>query len=105
MGYAERLTPKPVTFYEIKVQANEKIWTVEHRYSEFHELYKLFKKLFNDVPVIPPKTAFKVKSEEEKSKRKSGLDSFIKGVSSRAEMLNHVQFINFLKVFFEENLL
>ena len=92
--------PKPVIFYQVQVHSNEKSWIVEHRYSEFDDLLNSLKKTFTDLPPLPPKTAFKLKSEGGILIRKQGLDKFIKELIKRPEVLNHTLVCDFLKVEF-----
>lgn len=89
---------KAVTFYKIQVRCDDKAWDVEHRYSEFDDLLTALKKVFADLPRLPPKTAFKLKSPEGILKRRQGLDAFLKALAVRQEILNHALLISFLQV-------
>ncbi len=87
-----------MTFYQINVVSTTKTWTVEHRYSEFDSLCVALKKIFPDIPALPPKTAFKLKSLDGILKRRQKLDIFIKAIAARPEILNHGLVCDFLKL-------
>ena len=70
---------KVVTFYTVNVYDNysRKKWTLSKRYSEFESLHKNLSKLISNVPTIPGKTLFKMKSSDALTKRKNHLESFL----------------------------
>ena len=45
------------------MQYGDKNWVLYKRYSEFNDLYKILKKLYNNLPDFPKKTFFAVKDE------------------------------------------
>ena len=98
MGYAAKLVPEQVIFYRIKVISNDKSWTIEHRYSEFDNLAIALKKIFMNIPILPPKSAFKGILPEELDKRKEKLNSFLKELIAMPEVLNNELVCNFLMV-------
>jgi hypothetical protein len=71
---------KKVTFYIIEIYNNysKHKWTVEKRYSDFNDLQKALQKIYPSCPAVPGKTFFSVTSLPEITKRKDGLEKFLR---------------------------
>ena len=55
---------KIITFYKIEIYDNlsKESWTLDKRYSEIDLLHKTISKLYPNIPPMPGKTLFKIKS-------------------------------------------
>jgi WD40 repeat protein len=80
---------KVVTFYTVNVYDNfsRKKWTLTKRYSEFEALHKNLSKLIPNVPSIPGKSLFKIKSSDGLTKRKNHLESFLHQCVNRKDIM------------------
>ena len=58
----KNINGKTITYYIINITNNysKEKWTKEKRYSEIDLLYKSLSKLLTNIPLIPPKSFFKI---------------------------------------------
>ena len=91
---------KVITFYTVNVYDNysRKKWVLSKRYSEFEQLHKNLKKLMPNVPTIPGKSFFKVKSADALTKRKNHLESFLYQCVNRKDIMASDYMKDFLEL-------
>ena len=91
---------KVVTFYTINVYDNfsRKKWVLSKRYSEFEALHKKLSKLIPNVPTIPGKSLFKMKSSDALTKRKNHLESFLFQCVNRKDIMASEYIKDFLEL-------
>ena len=91
---------KVVTFYTVNVYDNysRKKWILSKRYSEFEALHKNLAKLFPNVPSIPGKSLFKIKSSDALTKRKNHLESFLYQCVNRKDIMASDYIKDFLEL-------
>ena len=91
---------KVVTFYTINVYDNfsRKKWTLSKRYSEFEALHKNLSKLIPNIPTIPGKSFFKMKSSDALTKRKNHLESFLHQCVNRKDIMASDYIKDFLEL-------
>ena len=91
---------KVVTFYTVNVYDNfsRKKWVLSKRYSEFEALHKNLSKLIANVPTIPGKSLFKVKSSDALTKRKIHLESFLVQCVNRKDIMASDYIKDFLEL-------
>ena len=91
---------KLVTFYTVNVYDNysRKKWTLSKRYSEFEFLHKNLSKLISNVPTIPGKTLFKMKSSDALTNRKNHLESFLYECVNRKDIMASEYLKDFLEL-------
>lgn len=80
-------------FYVITIvkRGNEK-WTLEKRFSEFDQMHKNLTKLFpKNLPVLPPKTVFKLNKSEDIEQRRQELDTYLKVFKINVLFIIHFQ--------------
>ena len=94
------ISGKVVTFYTVNVYDNfsRKKWTLSKRYSEFEALHKNLSKLFPNVPTIPGKSFFKIKSSDALTKRKNHLESFLHQCVNRKDIMASDYIKDFLEL-------
>jgi hypothetical protein len=98
-SYSEKyIEGKTATFYLVELISHitQKSWTIEKRYSEFKTIYDKLKKIFPRIPSIPGKTLTKITSEEGLNKRKELLQLFLRDCVQRRDILQNIDFQNFL---------
>jgi len=91
---------KVITFYTVNVYDNysRKKWTLSKRYSEFEALHKKLSKLIPNVPSIPSKSFFKVKSSDGLTKRKNHLEAFLHQCVNRKDIMASEYIKEFLEL-------
>ena len=91
---------KVVTFYTVNVYDNfsRKKWTLSKRYSEFETLHKNLSKLIANIPTIPGKSFFKIKSSDALTKRKNHLESFLHECVNRKDIMASDYIKDFLEL-------
>ena len=91
---------KVVTFFTINVYDNfsRKKWTLSKRYSEFEALHKNLAKLIPNVPTIPGKSFFKIKSSDALTKRKNHLELFLHQCVNRKDIMASDYIKDFLEL-------
>ena len=91
---------KVVTFFTINVYDNfsRKKWVLSKRYSEFETLHKNLAKLIPNVPTIPGKSFFKIKSTDALNKRKNHLESFLHQCVNRKDIMASDYIKDFLEL-------
>ena len=91
---------KVVTFFTINVYDNfsRKKWTLSKRYSEFEALHKNLTKLIPNVPTIPGKSFFKIKSSDALTKRKNHLELFLHQCINRKDIMASDYIKDFLEL-------
>ena len=91
---------KVVTFFTINVYDNfsRKKWTLSKRYSEFEALHKNLAKLIPNVPAIPGKSFFKIKSSDALTKRKNHLELFLHQCVNRKDIMASDYIKDFLEL-------
>lgn len=91
---------KTITFYKIEVtnHFSKTNWTLEKRYSDFDSLNKALIKVLPSVPVLPPKTVFKMSSYESLTKRRLELEQYLQDCVCRKDVLNTAEFSGFLEI-------
>lgn len=92
---------KNVTFYTIEIynHYNKNAWKLEKRYSEFDSLYKNLYKLYPKCPTIPGKgfLGFSLTGDE-KERRRSQLDVFLKECIQRKDIVGSDAFREFIEL-------
>lgn len=92
----------PKTHYAIelttKFQDREKFWIIEKKYEEFKLLFSNLKKQIYQVPKIPSKKMFFIKSPDELNRIKEGLDMFMKECCLRKDIKNSPYFLEFIEI-------
>ena len=91
---------KTATFYlvEIESRVTQIKWTIEKRYSEFFSIHEKLSKIFPRLPGIPGKTLTKVTSEKALNQRKELLELFLRECIKRRDILQNVEFQQFLEL-------
>ena len=100
-SYSEKyIEGKTATFYLVELisHVTNKTWTIEKRYSEFKTIYDKLRKIFPRIPSIPGKTLTKVTSEQGLNKRKELLQIFLRECVQRRDILQNLDFQNFLEL-------
>lgn len=89
-----------VVYYKIqlKSQLNDKEWEVNRRYSDFYDFYMILKGSFFNIPSIPNKTLSKVIALQELELRKSQLNSFLRLVINRTDIISNMATYHFLEL-------
>lgn len=73
-----------VILYIVQItKRDNESWTLEKRYSEFDELNKNLKKTYSSLPNMPGKSFFKISENAELEGRRTGLESFLRGLIVR----------------------
>ncbi len=99
-NYSEDLVNgKSKTFYNIEVKATGNKWGVSKRFNDFGTLNEKLKKLHGNLPILPKKTFFALKKESDKEERKKQLESYLKMVVQRDDILGDRTFRDFLEVY------
>jgi hypothetical protein len=77
---SKTINREEIIFYKIELYSylTETEWTVNHRYSDFYELYLILSKYFFKVPNIPSKSLGKLSNVNELNKRKESLNVFVR---------------------------
>jgi WD40 repeat protein len=90
---------KNVVYYTVEIvkKSNQK-WTVEKRYKEFDDLQNAIKKLYSNLPLLPGKTLFPIKTPAEIEKRREELEKYLKAVVGRDDVLNSETVKKFLQL-------
>ena len=91
---------KIITFYKIQIYDNlsKETWTLDKRYSEIDLLHKTLSKLYPNIPPMPGKTLFKIKSKDQLDKRKNLLEIFLKECINRKDIESNESFKYFLEI-------
>ena len=89
---------KEVTFFVIHVQAGGNKWELKRRYSEFDALRKNLMETHGNIPTLPGKSLFSMKTADQFDKRRFGLESFLKKCVDRQDLFSNQQFVEFMKV-------
>ena len=91
---------KLITFYKIEIYDNlsKESWTLDKRYSEIDLLHKTISKLYPNIPPMPGKTLFRIKSKEELDKRKDQLQKFLQECINRKDIESNEAFKTFLEI-------
>ena len=91
---------KTVTFYKIQIHDNysKENWFLEKRYSEIDLLNKTLSKLYPNIPPMPGKTLFRIKSQDQLEKRKKQLETFLKECAKRKDIESNESFKLFLEI-------
>jgi WD40 repeat protein len=90
---------KNVVYYTVEiVKKSNQRWTVEKRYKEFDDLQAALKKLYSNLPLLPGKTLFPIKTPAEIEKRREELERYLKSMIARDDILNSEQVKKFLQI-------
>ena len=91
---------KLITFYKIEIYDNlsKESWTLDKRYSEIDLLHKTISKLYPNIPPMPGKTLFRIKSKEQLDKRKDQLQKFLQECINRKDIESNEAFKTFLEI-------
>ena len=91
---------KIVTFYDLEITSNitQKSWVLPKRYNEFYALHTSLSKIYLNLPPIPGKTFFKVKSNEQLNERKIALEKFLRSCVQRKDIFLNHEFCTFLSL-------
>ena len=91
---------KIITFYKIEIYDNlsKESWTLDKRYSEIDLLHKTISKLYPNIPPMPGKTLFKIKSKDQLDKRKNQLEKFLQECINRKDIESNEAFKAFLEI-------
>lgn len=68
---------KDVAYFTIKLRYGAKQWTVEKRYSDICQLHEDLKNNHVNLPSLPAKTLFPIKTYEDIEARKIKLDAYM----------------------------
>jgi len=90
---------KPVVFYivEINKKTGEK-WTIEKRFKEFDELNKSLKKVYGNLPELPQKTLFSLKTSSDIEGRREKIEKYLQTLITRTDTLSSEPLKRFLQV-------
>lgn len=92
---------KPVTYYVLEFynSYSKETWSLEKRYSEFDNLYKVLNKLFPKCPTIPGKSFLGMSlKNDELEKRRIQLENFMIDCVSRKDIMSNEVFREFIEV-------
>ena len=91
---------KLITFYKIEIYDNisKESWTLDKRYSEIDLLHKTISKLYPNIPPMPGKTLFRIKSKDQLDKRKDQLQKFLQECINRKDIESNETFKSFLEI-------
>ena len=89
---------KETTFYILKVKSGKKKWSLKRRYNEFATLKAELVKSLGNIPGMPGKTFFRLKSPDQINKRRIGLEEFVQKLTERFDVLGNDVFLEFLEV-------
>lgn len=89
---------KEVTFYKISLKIEGCKWELKKRFSDFHDLNECLKKVNGNLPALPGKTLFRIKSHEEIDKRREGLERYLQNLAERVDIYSSQIFVKFLEL-------
>ena len=87
-------------FYLINLYSklSNKSWTVSHKYMDFFELNLIFDKYYVNPPYFPNSTLVGSEGVTDISHKKNILDSYIKEVCNRSDLMTSIYCVKFLKL-------
>jgi len=87
-------------FYLINLYSklSNKSWTVSHKYMDFFELNLIFDKYYVNPPYFPNGTLVGAEGVTDIQQRKTILDSYIKEVCNRSDLMTSIYCVKFLKL-------
>lgn len=68
---------KDVVYFIIKLRSGNNQWVVEKRFSDITQLHDDLKNNHGNLPLLPPKTLFPIKTYEDIESRRIKLDVYI----------------------------
>ena len=98
--FEKYIESKTVTFYKLELYDNysKEKWVLEKRYSEIDYLHRALTKLYPNIPPMPGKTLFKIKSRDQLESRKKQLEFFLRECAKRKDVESNPNFKAFLEV-------
>ena len=87
-------------FYLINLYSklSDKSWTVSHKYMDFFELNLIFDKYYVNPPYFPNSTLIGSEGATDIHHKKTILDSYIKEVCNRSDLMTSIYCVKFLKL-------
>lgn len=89
---------KDVVFYNIELKCGAKSWLIEKRFSEIERLNTELAANHPTMPPFPRKTLFSVSKPEDLENRRVQLESFLREILKRPDILNDKSAVAFLKL-------
>lgn len=73
-------------------------WVVKHRFSEFDNLNSVLKIHYGNLPALPKKTLFPVKSNDDINTRSNGLSYYVTELVKRSDVYANSNFNTFFDI-------
>lgn len=73
-------------------------WTLEKRYNNFSDLDRLMRSKHANLPKLPAKTYFKLKTDEQIDARRAQLHTYLQEIVNRPDMRTNPIFRSFLEI-------
>ncbi len=89
-----------VVLYKIHLKSHltNKEWQLMRRFSEFFDFYTILSRNFFNLPSIPKKTLTKVNSQQTLDSRKEQLNSFLRLIINRTDIMSNMATYHFLEL-------
>lgn len=87
-----------VVFYKVYVSLGRRKWMMEKRFNNFSDLDKLMRVKHANLPKLPAKTYFKLKTDQEIDSRRALLHSYLQEIVNRPDMRTSPAFRSFLEI-------
>ena len=100
-NYETKMTGMEETvFYLVNLYSklSNKSWTVSHKYMDFFELNLIFEKYYVNAPYFPNSTLVGSEGVTDIHHKKTLLDSYIKEVCKRSDLMTSIYCVKFLKL-------
>ena len=82
----------------VHVSLGQRKWTLEKRYSEFSDLDIKMRSKHANLPSLPAKTYFKLKTDEQIDGRRAKLHTYLQEIVNRPDMRTNPIFRSFLEI-------
>ena len=82
----------------VHVALGRRKWTLEKRYNNFSDLDKLLRSKYANLPKLPAKTYFKLKTDEQIDNRRAQLHTYLQEIVNRPDMRTNPIFRSFLEI-------
>ena len=87
-----------VVFYNVHVSLGRRKWTLNKRYSEFNELDAGMRRKHANLPKLPGKTFFTLKTDQQLDGRRAELHTYLQEIVNRPDMRTNPIFRGFLEI-------
>ena len=87
-----------VVYFKIHVALGRRKWVLEKRYSNFDDLDKVMRLKHANLPKLPAKTYFKLKTNEQIDARRASLHTYLQEIVNRLDMRTNSAFRQFLEI-------